>query len=85
MFPHHLEYNLQSTEAINEIFSLAPVAGPAVVRIGYNVACMQPTKLKNIQAHIKEMLPNLDSRAVIEYSLLLASALEVCFIFGISP
>ena len=40
VFPHHLEYNLQSTEAINEIFSLAPAAGPAIVKIGYNVACM---------------------------------------------
>ncbi len=56
VFPHHLEYNLQSTQSINEIFSLAPAAGPAVVKIGHSVACMQPTKLMDMQAHIKEML-----------------------------
>ena len=74
MFPHPLEYNLQSTKSI---FTLAPAAGPAVVRIGHDIACMEPTSLEDVQDHVKDKLPNLDSRATIEYSLLLASALTV--------
>ena len=80
MFSHPLEYSLQSTKSINKIFTLAPAAGPAVVRIGHDIASMEPTSLEDVQDHVKEKLPNLDSRATIEYSLLLASTLTVCII-----
>ena len=76
-FPHPLEYNLQSTTTINEIFAVAPAAGPAIVDIGNSVSSMEPSELREIQLHISEVLPELDSRGVIEYSLLLASALKV--------
>ena len=58
VFPHPLEYNLQSTQSINEIFSLAPAAGPAVV---HDMASMEPTSLEDVQDHVKEKLPNFDS------------------------
>ena len=76
-FVHPLEYNLQSTASINDVFELAPAAGPSVIEIGHKISNMAPTDLKDIQAHIHELLPGLDSRTVIEYTLLMASALKV--------
>ena len=56
---------------------MAPAAGPEMIKIGYNIANLQPEGLEDMQAHVREMLPGLDSRGVMEYTLLLSSALMV--------
>ena len=76
-FVHPLEYNLQATATIANLFEMAPAAGPEMIKIGYNIANLQPEGLEDMQAHVREMLPGLDSRGVMEYTLLLASALMV--------
>lgn len=76
-FIHPLEYNLLSTSTINKAYELAPAAGPLLVNIGCRLSNIEAQDLKNIQAHIKDVLPNLDSRAVMEYTILMASALQV--------
>ena len=51
--------------------------GPLLVKIGHTLSNIKAEDLKHIQTHIKGILPNLDSRAVIEYTILMASALQV--------
>jgi len=76
-FPHPLQYNLQSTSSINNVFSTVAAAGPAVVSIGHSLSCMEPSELQTIQSHVKKVVPELDSRGIIEYTFLLAGALKV--------
>lgn len=76
-FIHPLEYDLLSTPTINKAYELAPAAGPALVNIGYRLSNTNARDLEDIQAHIKDVLPNLDSRGVMEYTVLMGSALQV--------
>ena len=77
-FDHQLEYNLLSTSSINHAFDLAPAAGPCLVNIGHRVASTEPEELTAVQSHISDVLPELDSRGTMEYTLLLTSAIAVC-------
>ena len=76
-FIHPLQYNLQSTTSINEAYEVAPAAGPSLIRIGHYLANMEPKALEKVQAHVQTLVPLLDSRGVIEYTILVASALLV--------
>lgn len=76
-FLHPLEYNLLSTPIINEAYELAPAAGPLLVSIGCRLSNIEARDLETIQTHIKGLLPNLDSRVVMEYTILMAAALQV--------
>ena len=76
-FIHPLEYNLPSTSTINKAYDLAPVAGPLLVNIRYRLSNIDAQDLEDIQTHIKDVLPNLDSRAVMEYTIPMGSALKV--------
>ena len=70
-FTHPLQYNLQS---INEA---SPAAGPSLIRIGHYLANIEPKVLENVQQHVQTLVPLLDSCGVIEYTILVASALLV--------
>ena len=66
-----------STLIINRAYDLAPAAGPLLVKVGCRLSNIEAKDLEKIQTHIKDVLPNLDSRVVMEYTVLMASALQV--------
>ena len=62
-FLHQLDYNIQSSAAIHDA---APAAS------GHE-------ELSDIKAHVTCVLTGVDARIIMEYSVLIASALLVCF------
>ena len=56
---------------------MAPAAGPSLIRIGHYLANIEPKALEKVQEHVQTLVPLLDSRGVIEYTILVASALFV--------
>ena len=58
-------------------YDLAPAAGPLLVKVGCRLSNIEAKDLEEVQTHIKDVLPSLDSRVIIEYTVLIASALQV--------
>ena len=61
---------------------MAPAAGPSLIRIGHYLANIEP---KALQEHVQTLVPLLDSHGVIEYTILVASALLVSMTFVCVP
>ena len=78
-FLHQLDYNIQSSAAIHNAYEVAPAAGPVVIGIGHQLVNIRDDDLNEIKAHVSTVLPGVDARIVMEYSVLIASALLVSF------
>ena len=76
-FLHQLDFNIQSSAAIHNAYEVAPAAGPALIGIGYDLVNIRDEELNDIKAHVSRVLPGVDARIVMEYSVLIASALLV--------
>ena len=81
-FIHQLDYNIQSSSTIHNAYELAPAAGPLLIGIGHQLVNIDDDKLKVIKTHVSRVLPGVDSRIVMEYSVLIASALLVNIILA---
>ncbi len=73
-FLHEVKYDLTHTHAINQAFEMAPAALPQLVHLGYQLMQTDPESLKGLMSFIEDLVPSLDSRIVMEYTLTLASA-----------
>ena len=73
-FVHELRYNLLATRVINHAFDDAPSALPSLLHLGSKLSDMDPHALQLVMSKIKEAIPTLDSRILMEYTLTLASA-----------
>ena len=80
-FIHQLDYKIQSSSTIYNAYELAPAAGPVLIGIGHQLVNIDDDKLEEIKSHVSRVLPGVDSRIVMEYSVLIASALLVNFFF----
>lgn len=83
-FIHQLDYKIQSSTVFNA-YELAPAAGPVLIGIGHQLVNIDDDKLEEIKSHVSRVLPGVDSRIVMEYSVLIASALLVNFSLIIVP
>ena len=78
-FPHQLDYNIQSSAAIHNAYKNAPAAGPVLIGIGHQLVNIRDDDVDEIKTHVSSVLPGVDARIVMEYSVLIASALLVSF------
>ena len=78
-FLHQLDYNIQSSVTIHDAYEAAPAAGPVLISIGHQLMTIGHEELSDIKAHVTRVLTGVNARIVMEYSVLIASALLVCF------
>ena len=73
-FVHEVPYKLSKTAIINRVFEKAPAALPALVN---QLAQVDPKDLTDVMDYIQTLVPELDSRIVLGYTLTLCSAMTV--------
>lgn len=77
-FVHEVQYDLKNTESINTSFEEASAALPTLVKLGHRLSHVDPEDMTTVQKHIESVVPNLDSRVAMEYTVTMSSALVVC-------
>lgn len=84
-FIHQLDYKIQSSSTIFNAYKFAPAAGPVMIGTGHQLVNIDNDKVDEIKSHVSRVLPGVDSRIVMDYSVLIASALLVNFSLIIVP
>ena len=74
---HEVPYKLSKRAIINRVFEKAPAALPALVNLGHQLAQVDPKDLADVMDYIQTLVPELDSRIVLGYTLTLCSAMTV--------
>lgn len=76
-FEHELKYNLTHADKIKTAFELAPATLPHLVFMGNLLVDARSDTMQQLMDFVESLLPRLDSRLLMEYTLTMAAAMVV--------
>ena len=76
-FEHELKYTLAHASQINSAFEMAPAALPHLIFIGKLLVNARPETMQQFMDFVESLVPGVDSRLLMEYTVTMAAAMAV--------